>query len=144
MSIANTTVPVSHNRPLHRRAGFGERTDSAEVMRSIGRGIAAVLLALTAVISVAGTVTVIVERLGFAPVLSPSMVPAFAPGDLVVTRPKASTDIKIGDVLSLPIPDSAGEHYVHRIIEVTHTDGAVVVRTKGDANPAADAFRLRI
>ncbi|MGN6475546.1 MAG: signal peptidase I [Mycobacteriales bacterium] len=84
------------------------------------------------------------QHLGFAPVLSPSMEPAFHPGDLVITKPEPASDITVGQVVALPIPGSPGQHYVHRIISVTTKDGRPLVQTRGDANPTPEQFKLRI
>ncbi len=104
-----------------------------------------VVLAVAAIAALCGAGAVVVYRLGFSPVLSPSMVPTFAAGDLIVTSPRPSSDIAVGDVLVLPIPDSPGQRYVHRVLTVTTgADGLPVVTTKGDANPAPDPWTLSI
>ncbi len=100
--------------------------------------IAAMAASLTAM------VTVMTQHLAFAPVLSPSMEPTFQPGDLVVTKPEPARDIKVGQILALPVPHSPGQHYVHRVISVTTKDGRPLVQTKGDANLTPEPFRLRI
>jgi signal peptidase len=104
------------------------------------RVISGIVLALLAAAALVGAALTLVLHLGFAPVLSPSMEPAFSPGDLVVTRPVAAADVRVGDVVVLPRPDAPGERYAHRVVEA---DGPVV-RTKGDANAAADPQKLRI
>ena len=83
-------------------------------------------------------------HLGFAPILSPSMQPALAPGDLALTRTVPATAVAVGDVVVLPCPDAPGERYAHRVVAVTRSDGQPVVRTQGDANEAADPQALRI
>jgi signal peptidase I len=102
------------------------------------------LLALAAVAAVAGAAVVVIERVGFAPVLSPSMRPAFAPGDLLITRAEPARDVRVGQVVALPVPDAPGQRYVHRIVSVTHKLGDPVVVTKGDNNPTKDPQALRI
>jgi signal peptidase I len=73
-------------------------------------------------------------------VLSGSMKPAFAPGDMVVVTPESARDVRIGQVISYRIP--VGDHHVqsHRVIEVLRRGGLVSVRTKGDANAAPDPW----
>lgn len=103
------------------------------------------VLALAAVLSVLGAGVVVVQRLGFSPVLTSSMVPTYDPGALLVTRPMDAGRIAVGQVLVLPLPDSPGQRYVHRVTEVrADAEGRPVVRTKGDNNPAADAWQLTI
>ncbi|MFD4636391.1 signal peptidase I [Lentzea sp. NPDC058436] len=106
--------------------------------------VSGALLAALAVAAVAGALVVVLGRIGFSPVLSPSMEPAFAPGDLLVTRAVPVADLSVGDVVVLPRPDVAGERYAHRVVELTTRSGEPVVRTKGDANEAADPQTLRI
>ncbi|GAB3162977.1 hypothetical protein GCM10027258_82790 [Amycolatopsis stemonae] len=108
------------------------------------RRLPGVVLALVAVLAVAGAVAVFVLRIGFAPVLSPSMEPGFAPGDLLVTRQVDARSVDVGDVVVLPRPDAPGERYAHRVVEVDRSGAEPLVRTKGDNNAAADPQRLRI
>ena len=73
-------------------------------------------------------------------VLSGSMEPAFAPGDMVVVTPEPVGAIRAGQVISYRIP--VGDHHVqsHRVIAVLRRNGQVSVRTKGDANATADPW----
>lgn len=103
-----------------------------------------VVLALAAVLSVAGAAVVVVERLGFSPVLTSSMLPTYAPGTLLVTHPVATSSLRVGQVYVLPLPDAPGQRYVHRVISVKDSPQGPVVRTKGDNNPAADDWQLTI
>lgn len=113
-------------------------------LQRVWRVVTGLLLIAAVVASVTVMVTVMTQHLGFAPVLSPSMEPTFHPGDLVITKPEAATDIKIGQVVALPVPNEPGQRYVHRIISVSTKDGRPLVRTKGDANPAPETFSLRV
>lgn len=108
------------------------------------RALSGFLLAVVALAALAVAALTLVLHLGFAPVLSPSMQPAFAPGDLLVTRPVAAADVAEGDVVVLPRTDAPGERFAHRVIATDTSDGGMVVRTQGDANAAADPQALRI
>ena len=66
-------------------------------------------------------------------VLSGSMEPKFYPGDVVITKHKNKTDIKINDIVTYK--DNDGVIITHRIIEET-PDGYI---TKGDNNNVEDA-----
>lgn len=66
-------------------------------------------------------------------VLSGSMEPEFYPGDIVITKHKNKTDIKINDIVTYR--DNDGVIITHRIIEET-PDGYI---TKGDNNNVEDA-----
>jgi signal peptidase I len=117
---------------------------AGQLLRRAGRIVLRAASALVALASVALAIVIAVEHIGFSPVLSPSMVPTFAPGDLVITKPEPASAVKVGQVLVLPVPGEQGQRYVHRVIAVTHKDGFPVVQTKGDANPAPEQFTLRI
>jgi len=77
-------------------------------------------------------------------VLSGSMRPAFAPGDVVVVTPEPVRDVRVGQVISYRIP--VADHHVqsHRVIKVVHRAGRVLVRTKGDANNAVDPWTAEL
>ena len=112
--------------------------------RSIARPLRMVAGTLVSLAALAGAIVVVVLGIGFSPVLSPSMSPAFDAGDLVLTRAVPTSEVRVGDVVVLPRPDAAGERYVHRIVALRPTATGPVVVTKGDNNPAADPQRLRI
>lgn len=77
-------------------------------------------------------------------VLSGSMTPAFAPGDMVVVTPEPVRDVRPGQVISYRIP--IGDHHVqsHRVVKVEHRDGRTLVQTKGDANAAPDPWTAEL
>ncbi|AXX29601.1 signal peptidase I [Actinosynnema pretiosum subsp. pretiosum] len=118
--------------------GSGRRRHKA--LRVLG----GVLLFLIATAAVAAAVAVVILKIGFAPVLTPSMKPVYNPGDLLITRATPVSEIKIGDVVVLPRPDMEGERYAHRVISLNTSEGRTVVRTKGDNNTDPDPQALRI
>ncbi|TKV29312.1 signal peptidase I [Arthrobacter sp. NamB2] len=76
-----------------------------------------------------------------ATMLTGSMAPEIMPGDVVVTTVQPVSDIAVGDVISYHIPVEDHRVETHRVIEVIRgTDGSTAVRTKGDANQAADPW----
>jgi signal peptidase len=148
VSAPATTRPVASADEAaaghHRRAGATRGFAPWSVARKIVRFAVGLALAVAALASIALTAFIVVEHVGFSPVLSPSMEPTFAPGDLIVTKPIAAADIRVGEVVVLPVPGQHGERYVHRVVKVTYEHGFPVVRTKGDNNPAPEDFQLRI
>lgn len=69
-----------------------------------------------------------------------SMAPAFAAGDLVLTKPvrDSSPDVRSGDVVV--ILSSTGVQRAHRVVEVRRGEsGETMLRTAGDANGNPDA-----
>jgi signal peptidase I len=77
-------------------------------------------------------------------VLSGSMKPYFSPGDIVVVTPEPTGQVRVGQVISYHIP--VGDHHVqsHRVIEIVRGGVHPLVRTKGDANNAADPWTARL
>ena len=139
-------------RPGRPRSGPPGR-DGRGASHRVGRILSGLALATAAIAAVVGAILVVTLRLSFAPVLSPSMEPAFGPGDLLITRAMDAADIKVGQVLVLPVPangrlagteGASGDRYVHRVISVTTQAGLPVVKTKGDNNDAVDPWQLRI
>jgi signal peptidase len=72
-------------------------------------------------------------------VLTGSMRPSFAPGDVVVARSASADSVQVGDVLVYRIPVGARQVESHRIVQVLGRK-PLIVRTKGDANEAADPW----
>lgn len=111
---------------LHDAADWGR-----VVVATAARAVVATLLGL-AVWSAAPALV------GWHPttVMTGSMAPRLAPGDVVVSRPVAPAEVRPGQVLLADDPDQPGHLRMHRFVE-PGPDGTVV--TKGDANPQADS-----
>lgn len=77
-------------------------------------------------------------------VLSGSMVPRFSPGDVVVVTPEPPTSLRVGQVITYNIPVGDHEPVSHRVIAILHGGANPVIRTKGDANNAADPWTARL
>jgi signal peptidase I len=77
-------------------------------------------------------------------VLSGSMKPYFSPGDIVVVTPEPTSQVRVGQVISYHVP--VGDHHVqsHRVIQIVRGGDHPLVRTKGDANNAADPWTARL
>lgn len=103
----------------------------------------------------ASTVLALVTLLGFGilprlglyrteTVLSVSMRPTFAPGDVIVVTPEPAADVRAGQVISYRVP--VGDHHVisHRIVKVVSGGLHPVVITKGDANAVPDPWHARL
>jgi signal peptidase I len=106
------------------------------VQRIVRRALVLCAVAL----ALGGTAAHVLLGFGASLVLSDSMAPTFSRGDLVVTRLVVVEAIQVGDVPALVPPDHT-DTYVHRIATRTRTvDGGVVITTRGDANPAPDAW----
>lgn len=73
--------------------------------------------------------------------LTGSMSPLINPGDVVVSIKTPTSQVKAGDIITYAIPVDDHRVETHRVTEViTHPDGTIAVRTKGDANNSADPW----
>jgi signal peptidase len=77
-------------------------------------------------------------------VLSGSMRPAFAPGDLIVVTPEPVREVRAGQVITYKIPIGDQHVQTHRIVKVVHGGEHPVVQTKGDANDSIDPWKARL
>jgi len=77
-------------------------------------------------------------------ILSGSMTPAFAPGDVVIDTPLQGEDLRVGQVITYQAPTGGNEVVSHRVIEIVKAGDRPTFRTKGDANPAADPWTAKM
>ncbi|OII04092.1 S24/S26 family peptidase [Curtobacterium sp. MCBA15_008] len=104
------------------------------VVATLARGVVATLLGL-ALWAAAPAV------IGWQPttVMTGSMEPRLAPGDVVVSRPVSAGEVRMGKILLADDPDQPGHLRMHRYVE--DGPGGTLV-TKGDANPQQDSTPL--
>lgn len=112
------------------------RTWSAAMLRLAG---------WTAIVAVGVliVVTMVIPRVnGWVPltILTGSMEPTIKPGDLVFVDPAATTDLKVGQVVSfMPKENDTSLVYSHRLVSITYGPGGISeFTTRGDANPQED------
>lgn len=100
---------------------------------------------LTLLVAVAVTLALLVTFGGYhiTRVLSDSMYPTFAAGDYVILQDRPLAELETGQVVVLPNPNSS-TLYIHRLTSVVRAGGDVFVNTKGDNNPAGDAWTLEL
>lgn len=97
-----------------------------------------------AVIVLVLAAAVVVPRLGGATpftVLTGSMRPEYPPGTLVVVKPVAAADIKVGDVITYQLRSGRRSVVTHRVVAAgasTDGTGELSFRTQGDANAVQD------
>jgi signal peptidase I len=96
------------------------------------------------VIAVLGVLSVVVfgaTKLGHLKplvVISGSMEPTIMTGDLLFDTPHPTSDLKVGDVASIP-STVTGKLISHRVVAIAPKDGHYEVHLKGDANESVDA-----
>jgi signal peptidase len=75
-------------------------------------------------------------------IISGSMTPTIAVGDVVVDAPVTAAQashLQVGQIISFRAAPGSPEIITHRIVAVRVQDGAVSYITKGDANNSADS-----
>jgi signal peptidase I len=100
--------------------------------------LSTLVLAATATMFSLFTWTILPLAAGWSPsvVVTGSMEPSIAPGDVVVTAPIETPALKIGYVIRFKDPSHTHPFLLHRIAEI-RDDGMLV--TKGDANQSKDS-----
>ncbi len=77
--------------------------------------------------------------------LTGSMAPEIAPGDITVVTPLAVDDVAAGMVIAYHIPIDDHRVVTHRVVAVERGEnGSVTVQTKGDANEAVDPWKATL
>lgn len=112
-----------------------------------GRGLRTVLVAaavaLVLGLAVAALATKILGLQGLS-VLSGSMFPAIATGDVVVNAPIRPLDARPGDIVTFKDPRSQSRLITHRVRDVQRHGGLVHFVTKGDANNTPERWRVGV
>jgi signal peptidase len=114
------------------------------VLGTLGNALGWLLLAAAALVLLGLTVGPRVFHYRTATMLTGSMVPTIKPGDVVVDTEENATALKVGQIISYHIPVDDHRVESHRVTWVHVTkSGAVLFRTKGDANNGADPWTAR-
>jgi signal peptidase len=113
-----------------------------ERLRRIARtGLILLLVASLVLVAVVALPSLVGAESSFV-VLSGSMQPAIAPGDVVVVQSVDPGDVHEGDVVTFYADGPAGgegtDRVTHRVVETVRNEGELAYRTKGDANAHAD------
>jgi len=112
-----------------------------KLLRQASRALSTLLLGLAALALLSVTLGPRLMHYRTATMLTSSMSPAIRPGDVIIDTPLALSDVRVGQVLTYHIPVDDHRVVSHRVIEVQRPGpGIVNVRTRGDANTAADPW----
>ncbi|MEO6503234.1 MAG: signal peptidase I [Jatrophihabitantaceae bacterium] len=110
-------------------------------LRRAARLLSTLLLGLAVLLLLSVTVGPRLLHYRTATMLTASMSPAIDSGDVIIDTPLALADVRVGQVLTYHIPVDDHRVVSHRVIEVQRPGpGIVNIRTKGDANAAADPW----
>jgi signal peptidase len=124
--------------PAHAGAGAGG------ALGRVLRIVANVALALVVLATLALAIGPRTGAYRTITILSGSMVPTYAPGDVIVSTPIHASDVRVGDVITFHAPIAGSPIVSHRVVQVVHGGAHPVLRTKGDANPSADPWTARV
>ena len=112
-----------------------------KLLRRVTRLLGTLLLGLAVLALLSVTLGPRLLHYRTATMLSASMSPGIRSGDVIIDTPLALSDVRVGQVITYHIPVDDHRVISHRVIEVQHPGpGILNVRTKGDANSAADPW----
>lgn len=114
-------------------------TRRGAILRSLGRALsftALILAALAAAVLIVGPLATGSQTFS---VLTSSMKPNYGPGTLLVVRPTAFEELRVGDVVTYQIESGRPDVITHRIISISpDQQGNTLLVTRGDNNDVAD------
>lgn len=116
-------------------SGMGPRR-GARTHRTITalRGLGIIAATAATLVFLAVGVVAPLLHIGFSPVLTGSMRPAYAPGDLLITAPADAASLRPGQI-AVFTPPGESIPFAHRITAIAGAPAQPVLTTKGDANP---------
>lgn len=110
----------------------------------IFKGFRDLSLIATAMMMSVGAILAIYFHTGFLTITSRSMEPTIKAGDMVLTSLVPRDDIRVRDIVVLPIPENPELNFSHRIISVEKGEEGLRIRTKGDGNPNPDNWSMEV
>ncbi|MEX2196211.1 MAG: signal peptidase I [Thermoleophilaceae bacterium] len=127
-------TPAATPVPAARRRAPGSLRVAALFTGWAAAGMAVTLLAVLGVSWLAGYRSLTV--------MSGSMEPAIATGDVVVNKRIAPLEARAGDVVTFRDPGDTGQLITHRVRAVRASGAQVTVVTKGDANSSTERWTV--
>ncbi|MCS0500498.1 signal peptidase I [Protaetiibacter mangrovi] len=124
-----------------RRAARDAQKKDHGLLYYIGVGLSWGVLALVALIAALVVVVPAVAQATPYTILTSSMEPNYPPGTLVIVKPIATDDIRIGTVITYQLESGEPEVVTHRVVQIVQPNlpgGEKSFVTKGDANSQAD------
>jgi signal peptidase I len=129
-----------------------KQSSGAEASNSTGKSSAfgvfssslEAVLFLLATVVVAAAIGPVAGWWHYEVIESGSMTPALRVGGIAVLWPEPVSSVRAGQIIAVHPPGEGNYVRIHRVIAVTNRDGQVWVRTKGDANNAADPGPVRL
>ncbi|MFO1537218.1 MAG: signal peptidase I [Actinomycetota bacterium] len=135
--VRGASTPAPPPRPEAAPVPSGARARSGWGRRI---GVAATLCVVAGFLLATSGPRVLPYRVSY--VRSGSMTPAVPVGALAVFRPAQAADLRPGDVIAFAAPRGRSEVIAHRIVGTEGAGAGRAFVTRGDANPAPDAWRV--
>lgn len=137
--VESPAAPASA-RPGRHRPSAPRRTVAARILS----GLATLLVVVTGLVLLGMTVGPRVFGYRTATMLTGSMTPTIRPGDVIVDVREKASELAVGQIITYHVPVEDHRVESHRVTWVGRDkDGAVVFRTKGDANNGEDPWTAR-
>ena len=125
-----------------RVASTGAEPRRRSLASRVAEGIGLLVLAVVVLFLLSLTVGPLLFPYKALPVYSGSMEPTIHTGSVVIDVPVQASDVKVGDIVTFVRPDNQSELVTHRVIQVESGPNGRQWITKGDANGAADPWRV--
>ena len=111
------------------------------VPRQIAGGVGWAALAAATLLAAAIAVPL---AFGYRPhtVLTGSMEPAIAPGDVVMNQQVSPAAVAVGDVVTFRDPEDQGRQITHRVRAIRPAGSHIWFVTQGDANNTTERWRI--
>ena len=148
-----TAVPILSDGVLYDGPWHLDRTIRASTSPAVRRELPFLLSATWSTVKVTlalllGAVLLLllvrpVLGVGVSPVLTGSMRPTYGPGDVILTRSVPTSTLHAG-MIAVFTPPGESTPFAHRLTSVTGDPTRPVVRTKGDANPTVDTWKVQL
>ena len=114
--------------------------------KAVARETTLALAALVGVMTVLGFLASLAFGVTFEVFATGSMSPTIPTGALAITRPAPASDLRVGQVVTVPFPGRTLP-ITHRIVKIADDPGVPagrVLTLKGDANATADAVSYHV
>jgi signal peptidase len=110
----------------------------------VARVVSSVLLIGVVLLILVATTGMALGAWRFTVIDTGSMRPALNPGDVAVLTSEPIADLRRGQIVAFHPPGEPRLTVTHRVFSVQRTSEGIIIKTKGDANNATDAWRARI
>ena len=122
---------------------FGPVPETRRDPKGAARELVLALGAIAGVIGIVGFAASLAFGVSFDVFRTGSMAPTMPQGALAITVPVAASDLRVGEVVTVPV-DGSSLPVTHRIVGIDGTGRERLLTLKGDDNRTADATPYRV